>query len=150
MFTIILIGERYGVTFEMSVEKSEHSSRGDHYAGDGTYTVRYGSGAVTVRDIQGQCIAACQLRYPDTGQNGHLRAVNDEAFRQCIEVDGLLREQRAAYADWLAERWIERFRSHRGSGMPGFPLEPPDREEFIRNGFVLDASGQASFPLRDA
>lgn len=147
MLNLTLTGMKYSVTVQMTVHETRHYSRGDHYSGDGEYTAQHGEGEVTVRDRDGQCLAVCGLGYAQTNKFGHLRGVNDEAFRQCIEVDDLLPEMREAYADWLAEQWIDRFRSHRGIGIPRCSLELPDQQELIRNGFVLDQSGQASLPL---
>ncbi|MBI4134532.1 MAG: hypothetical protein HY471_00270 [Candidatus Sungbacteria bacterium] len=147
MLDLTLTGTRYSVTFQMMAHESTHYSRGDHYAGDGEYTVRHGKGEVTIRDHDGQCLAVCGLAYSHTDAHGRLRGVNDEIFRKCIEVEGLLPEMKEKYADWLGEQWIDRFRSHRGLGMPCFALEPPDPQTLIQNGFILDPSGQASLPL---
>jgi len=135
----------------MRVKSYTSYSRGDHYAGDGEYTVSYGTGEATIRDRAGQTIAVCGLGYDCVDpRGGWLREVSDAVFKRCVEVDGLLPDRQKAYADWLAEKWIECFRKpSQGGGMPRAALAEPDRAELIQLGFVLDPNGQSSLPLHD-
>ena len=151
MYEHTLTGNVYTVHVRMTVDSYKEYSRGDHYAGDGEYTVSYGTGEVTVRDRTGQTIAVCGLGYSRTDpRGGWLREVSDAVFKRCVEVERLLPDRQKAYADWLAEKWIECFRKpSQGGGMPRVALAEPDRAELIQLGFVLDPNGQSSLPLHD-
>ena len=63
MYEHTLTGNVYTVHVRMEVKSYTSYSRGDHYAGDGEYTVSYGTGEVTIRDRTGQTIAVCGLGY---------------------------------------------------------------------------------------
>src|SRR3989344_5113939 len=139
MYEHTLTGNVYTVHVRMMVRSYTSSSRGDHYGGDGEYTVSYGTGEVTIRDRAGQTIAVCGLGYSQTDpHSGWLREVSDAVFKRCVEVEELLPDRQKAYVDWLAKKWIKCFRKpdQRG-GMPRVALAEPDRAEFIQLGFIL-------------
>lgn len=150
MYERTLTGNLYVVHVRIREESHKEYSRGDHYGGDGEYTVSYGKGEATVCNHTGQTVAVCGLSYGCTDSSGYLRAVNDAAFKRCVEVNGLLPDREAAYADWFAEKITKAFRSpNRGGGMPTINLAEPDQAELIEHGFILDADGQARLPLYD-
>lgn len=143
---LTLKGTRHSVCFRMHAASRQEYSRGDHGMGGGYYSVEYGVGDVTVRRKDGECIAACNLSYSEWGKGGH-QPVNDEAFKMCVEVPGILTHKRREYIDWLADLWIKRFRANREPGIPGFTLEAPPAAELIRLGFMPDEVGQTALPL---
>ena len=150
MYEHTLTGNVYAVHVRMEIRSYKEYSRGDHYAGDGEYTVSYGTGEATIRDRTGQTIAVCGLGYDCTDScGGWLREVSDAVFKRCVEIAGLLPDRQKAYADWLAEKWIECFRNPSQGGVPRTVLTEPDRTELIQLGFVLDPNGQSSLPLHD-
>lgn len=147
---LTLKGTRYLICFRMNAKSQEKYSRGDHGMGGGYYTVDYGVGDVTVRRKDGECVAACNLGYGEWDSQQRRQPVNDEAFKMCVEVPGILAHKRREYIDWLADLWIKRFRANREPGIPGFTLEAPPAQELIRLGFMLDEVGQAALPLEQS
>lgn len=151
MYECTLKGSVYSVHVRMEVRSYKDYSRGDHYGGDGAYSIPYGTGIATVRDQSGQTVAVCGLGYDQQHPRyGWLREVSDRVFKSCVEVEDILPERQEAYADWLAEKFIECFRTPSRTGsMSAIALAEPSRDELIQRGFVLDPNGQASLPLQD-
>lgn len=148
MYERTLTGNVHAIRVKIWAGSATGWSSGDHYAGDGEYTYYYVAGEMCIYDKEtGRPIFACGL----TTDSGRLLAKPSDAhLGRYVEVEGILPDRQAAYADWLAEKWIKCFGEiDQSKGMPRIILDVPDRAELVQRGIVADRNGQASLPLYD-
>jgi hypothetical protein len=149
MYEQTFTGKAYAVRVNIWTNSVNRWSSGDHYSGGGEYTEYYVSGEVCIYNQNtGRPIFACGLT--DQGKSYSSRP-SDAALKRYVETEKLLPGRQAAYADWLAERWIKYFEGFdQSKGMPRIILTELDPAELVQRGFVADANGQQTLPLYDA
>jgi hypothetical protein len=148
MYEQTLTGDVYIVRVKVWASRHRGSaSESDHYGADYEYTYYLVAGKVCIYDKNtGRPIFAFDLANPDTFSS----EPSDVVLKGYVETEDLLPDRQEAYADWLAEHWIECFSKFDPSkGILKIVLTEPDRAELVQKGFIADKNGQASLPLYD-
>lgn len=151
---VILLGAKYKVefgVFDTSFRTTVRDTMGD----DVTDWRSEWSGWVTVRNLDGERLAACKIRH-----NCGYKVVRDRIF-----IPRLIPGREEAYADFIAKKIITVFKADPSKGIPfyhlipSFPysydwkkvleLELKERQELLEAGLIMDEHGQGTLALKE-
>lgn len=148
----VFVGNQYKVEFG-AYDASHRTTVRDTMGDDVEEWQTEWRGWVTVRTLDGECVAACKL--------GIYRGYGYEAVHGRIHLKGLVPGMEEAYADYVAKKVIAAFKTYEGKGIPVFTLiyrfndskmerqyYETHHQELLEAGLILDAEGQRMLALK--